>query len=61
MDSSNVRVELTIAMLTQTVLVNGKKLGDKLTRDDVRCKVTYVAQGIIKIEKIQHLNYFLPK
>lgn len=39
-------MELTIAMLTQTFLQNGKTLEDDLDRKDVTCKVTYVAQGI---------------
>lgn len=51
-DSSNVRVELTIAMLTQTFLQNGKSMGDDLNRNDITCKVTYVAQGIFSISAI---------
>ncbi|KAI1707039.1 START domain-containing protein [Ditylenchus destructor] len=49
-DSSCVRVQLKIAMLCQTVIEN-KAISDKddrnienVKRDDVRCKITYVAQ-----------------
>ncbi|KAI1716785.1 START domain-containing protein [Ditylenchus destructor] len=49
-DSSCVRVQLKIAMLCQTVIEN-KAMSDKgdrnienVKRDDVRCKITYVAQ-----------------
>ena len=45
-DSSNVRVELTIAMLCQTVIEDSasKKPFAELKREEVRCKITYVAQ-----------------
>uniref|UniRef100_A0A914GY77 START domain-containing protein n=1 Tax=Globodera rostochiensis TaxID=31243 RepID=A0A914GY77_GLORO len=46
-DPSAVRVQLTIAMLCQTVLKSGAdatKPREQITRDDIRCKVTYVAQ-----------------
>uniref|UniRef100_A0A914BWJ6 Collagen type IV alpha-3-binding protein n=1 Tax=Acrobeloides nanus TaxID=290746 RepID=A0A914BWJ6_9BILA len=42
-DNSSVRVGLTIAMLCQTV-IEAKKPLDQLRRDDIRCRITYVAQ-----------------
>lgn len=46
-DPSNVRVGLTVAMLCQTVIVEsarGKPPG-ALTRNDIRCRIAYVARG----------------
>ena len=42
--SSAVRVKLTIAMLGQTVIKSRGKPLAELTREDVQCKITYVAQ-----------------
>jgi collagen type IV alpha-3-binding protein len=44
-DNSSVRVGLTIAMLCQTVIETKKPL-NQLSRDDIRCRITYVAQGM---------------
>lgn len=44
-DPSCVRVGLTIAMLCQTVPLAAAKPLHELTRQEVRCKITYVAQG----------------
>ncbi|CAJ0594002.1 unnamed protein product [Cylicocyclus nassatus] len=41
--SSGVRVGLTVSMICQTVIKNGKTLG-QLSRDDVICKIIYVSQ-----------------
>ncbi|KAL3094871.1 hypothetical protein niasHS_006166 [Heterodera schachtii] len=46
-DPSAVRVRLTIAMLCRTVLKPGAdrtKPREQITREDIRCKITYVAQ-----------------
>uniref|UniRef100_A0A914C8W9 START domain-containing protein n=1 Tax=Acrobeloides nanus TaxID=290746 RepID=A0A914C8W9_9BILA len=40
---SNVRLKVKVAMLCQT-FINRKQSGAKLTRNDVSCKITYVAQ-----------------
>ncbi|XP_003373952.1 collagen type IV alpha-3-binding protein [Trichinella spiralis] len=43
-NSRTVRVGLTIAMVCQTIVENASVDRNKLTRDDVSCKITYVAQ-----------------
>uniref|UniRef100_A0A915LYU9 UDP-glucuronic acid decarboxylase 1 n=1 Tax=Meloidogyne javanica TaxID=6303 RepID=A0A915LYU9_MELJA len=41
--SSAVRVKFTIAMLCQTILKTNKPI-EELTRDDIQCKIVYVAE-----------------
>ncbi|KAK6730311.1 hypothetical protein RB195_007025 [Necator americanus] len=41
--SSGVRVGLTVSMICETVITNGKPTG-KLSRDDILCNVIYVSQ-----------------
>nr|CAD2132977.1 unnamed protein product [Meloidogyne enterolobii] len=41
--SSAVRVKFTIAMLCQTILKSNKPI-EQLTRDDVQCRIVYVAE-----------------
>jgi len=43
---SNIRVKLTIAMLCQTIIkaAASEKRIDELTRDDVECRIAYVAE-----------------
>ncbi|KAK6057850.1 hypothetical protein COOONC_04592 [Cooperia oncophora] len=41
--SSGIRVGLTVSMICETVIKNGKTL-DELNRDDILCKVIYVSQ-----------------
>ncbi|ETN73054.1 START domain protein [Necator americanus] len=43
--SSGVRVGLTVSMICETVITNGKPTG-KLSRDDILCNVIYVSQGV---------------
>ncbi|RCN29773.1 START domain protein [Ancylostoma caninum] len=45
--SSGVRVGLTVSMICETVVKNGKALGE-LSRDDVQCNIIYVSQDVKK-------------
>lgn len=52
-----VRIFLTVILACQTILPAGKTKNDKLSRNDLTCKVTYCSVGKIKRFQMQYHSH----